>query len=74
MNIIDNMDASGVVTLVIDMEYKTQTQEACVGGGEGLSYERPQSNDYYRGTSELVQHFAYRVSSHRRKDADRHIH
>ncbi len=31
----------------------------------------PQSNDWHRGPTELVQHFACRVSSHRRKGAAR---
>jgi hypothetical protein len=31
------------------------------------------SNDWYRGPTELVQHFAYMGSSHRRKVAARHI-
>jgi hypothetical protein len=32
-----------------------------------------QSNDWYRGPTKLVQHFAYRGSSHRRKGAAKHI-
>jgi hypothetical protein len=33
----------------------------------------PQSNDGYRGTSELVQHFALRGSSHWRQGAASHV-
>ncbi len=41
--IIDNMLASGVVTLVIDMEYKNPNSRS-VGGGGGHSDERPKSS------------------------------
>ncbi len=34
---------------------------------------RFQNNGWYRGPTELVQHFAYRGSLHRRKGATRHI-
>ncbi len=34
---------------------------------------KPQSNDWYKGPTQLVQHFAYSGSSHRRKSAVRHI-
>jgi hypothetical protein len=33
----------------------------------------PQSNAWYRGPTELVQHFAYRENSHQLKGAARHI-
>ncbi len=33
----------------------------------------PQRNHWYRGTTELVQHFAYRGNSYRRKGAARYI-
>ncbi len=38
---------------------------------EGKSAVEPQSNDY-RETTEIVQHFRNRGSSHRRKSAARH--
>ncbi len=40
---------------------------------ESFLWSEPQENYLYRGPTELVQHFAYRGSSHRRKSAVRHI-
>ncbi len=33
----------------------------------------PQINDWYRGPTELLQHFVYRGSAHQRKGALRHV-
>ncbi len=43
-------------------------------GRRTVSGDLPESNDCYRGPTQLhvVQHFAYRGSSHRRKSAARH--
>ncbi len=38
----------------------------------GRRFTQSQSNDWYRGPTELVQHFAYRQSSHRRQGATSH--
>jgi hypothetical protein len=38
----------------------------------GRRLTQTQSNDCYRGPTELVQHFAYRQSSHRRQGATSH--